>query len=134
MTEEEKIFARKIFDPRSQELRVMKHTAHLACQKYNTLDEFDPKRLSIIREFMGQIGKTYYFQGPIQFNYGCHTYIGENFFANFNLMVMDDARIYIGDNVCFGPCFFDGNNTPTDCTGTNGTGQGWTHNDGRVCR
>lgn len=103
MTEEEKIFARKMFDPRSQELRVIKHTAHLACQKYNTLDEFDPKRLSIIKEFIGQIGKTYYFQGPIQFNYGCHTYIGENFFANFNLMVMDDARIYIGDNVCFGP-------------------------------
>lgn len=103
MTEEEKIFARKMFDPRSQELRRIKHTAHLACQKYNTLDEFDPKRLSIIKEFIGQIGKTYYFQGPIQFNYGCHTYIGENFFANFNLMVMDDARIYIGDNVCFGP-------------------------------
>jgi len=57
----------------------------------------------IIKEFIGGIGKTYYFQGPIQFNYGCHTFIGENFFANFNLMVMDDTRIYIGDNVCFGP-------------------------------
>lgn len=103
MTEEEKIFARKMFDPRSQELRGIKHTAHLACQKYNALDEFDPARPSIIKEFIGKIGKTYYFQGPIQFNYGCHTYIGENFFANFNLMVMDDTRIYIGDNVCFGP-------------------------------
>lgn len=50
-----------------------------------------------------KIGKVYYFQGPIQFNYGSHTFIGENFFANFNLTVMDDARIYIGDNVCFGP-------------------------------
>ena len=99
MTEEEKIFAQKMFDPRSQELRVIKHTAHLACQKYNMLDEFDSKRSSIIKEFIGRIGKTYFFQGPIQFNYGCHTYIGENFFANFNLLVMDDARIYIGDCV-----------------------------------
>jgi maltose O-acetyltransferase len=103
MTEEEKIFARKMFDPRSQELRTIKHKAHSACQKYNALDEFDPVRQSIIQGFIGKIGKTFYFQGPIQFNYGCHTYIGENFFANFNLMVMDDARIYIGDNVCFGP-------------------------------
>ena len=103
MTEEEKIFAQKMFDPRSQELREIKHTAHLSCQKYNMLDEFDSKRSSIIKEFIGRIGKTYYFQGPIQFNYGCHTYIGENFFANFNLMVMDDACIYIGNNVCFGP-------------------------------
>lgn len=103
MTEEEKIFARRMFDPRSQELRKKKHVAHSACQKYNILNEFDPNRASIIKEFIGKIGKTYYFQGPIQFNYGCHTYIGENFFANFNLMVMDDARIYIGNNVCFGP-------------------------------
>jgi Acetyltransferase (isoleucine patch superfamily) len=103
MTEEEKIFARKMFDPRSQELRGIKHTAHLACQKYNILDELDPTRPSIIKEFIGKIGETYYFQGPIQFNYGCHTYIGENFFTNFNLTIMDDGRIYIGDNVCFGP-------------------------------
>ena len=67
------------------------------------MDEYDPDRLPIVKEFIGGIGKTYYFQGPIQFNYGSHTYIGENFFANFNLTVMDDARIYIGDNVCFGP-------------------------------
>lgn len=103
MTEEEKIFAGKMFDPRRQELRDRKHTAHSACLRYNQLDEYDPRRLPIIREFIGSIGKTYYFQGPIQFNYGCHTFIGENFFANFNLTVMDDARIFIGDNVCIGP-------------------------------
>ncbi len=103
MTEEEKIFAGKMFDPRSLELRNIKHQAHVACQKYNAMDEYDPDRMKIIRNIIGKIGKTFYFQGPIQFNYGSHTFIGENFFANFNLTVMDDARIYIGDNVCFGP-------------------------------
>lgn len=103
MTEEEKIFAGKMFDPRSKELRDLKHKSHSACQRFNMLDEYDPSRLAIIKEFIGSIGNTYYFQGPIQFNYGCHTFIGENFFANFNLMVMDDARIFIGNNVCFGP-------------------------------
>ena len=103
MTEEEKIFADYLFDPRRQELRDLKHRAHEACRRYNAMDEYDPARLPMIREFIGKIGKTYYFQGPIQFNYGCHTFIGENFFANFNLTVMDDARIYIGNHVCFGP-------------------------------
>lgn len=103
MTEEEKIFAGKMFDPRSKELRDIKHKAHLACQRFNAMNEYDPDRLPIIKEFIGGIGKTYYFQGPIQFNYGSHTTIGENFFANFGLTVMDDARITIGDNVCFGP-------------------------------
>lgn len=103
MNEEEKIYAGKMFDPRKKELKDIKHRAHEACRRYNSMDEYDEKRLPIIREFIGGIGKTYYFQGPVQFNYGSHTFIGENFFANFNLMVMDDARIYIGDNVCFGP-------------------------------
>ncbi len=103
MTEEEKIFAGLIFDPRKKELKDIKHKAHEACRRYNGMDEYDPDRLPIIKEIIGGIGKTYYFQGPVQFNYGSHTYIGENFFANFNLTVMDDARIYIGDNVCFGP-------------------------------
>ncbi len=103
MKEEEKIFAGYIFNNRVKELVDLKHKAHEACRRYNAMDEYDPARLPIIREFIGSIGKTYYFQGPVQFNYGSHTFIGENFFANFNLTVMDDARIYIGRNVCFGP-------------------------------
>ncbi|MFR7990924.1 MAG: sugar O-acetyltransferase [Anaerovoracaceae bacterium] len=103
MTEEEKIFAGMLFDPRKKELKDIKHKAHEACRRYNTLDEYDPERGAIIRSFIGGIGDTFYFQGPIQINYGSHTFIGENFFANFNLTIMDDARIYIGDDVCFGP-------------------------------
>jgi len=103
MTEEEKIFAGRLFDARCQELRDIKHKTHVLCQKYNALDEYDKTRLPIIKEFIGAIGEKYYFQGPIQFNYGCHTFIGNNFFANFNTTIMDDGRIYIGDNVMIGP-------------------------------
>ena len=108
MREEEKIFAGKMFDPRKQELKDIKHKAHELCRKYNAMDEYDPERLPLVKEFIGSIGKTYYFQGPIQFNYGSHTFIGENFFANFNLTVMDDARIYIGNNVKTGSYYRDG--------------------------
>ena len=103
MTEEEKIFAGKMFDPRKKELKDIKHKAHEACRRYNQMDEYDPDRLPIMKEILGSVGKTYYFQGPVQFNYGSHTFIGENFFANFNFTVMDDARVYIGDNVAIGP-------------------------------
>ena len=81
--EEERIFAGKLFDNRKKELRDIKHKAHILCQKYNSMDEYDKKRLPIIKEFIGKIG--------------------ENFFANFNLTVMDDGKIEIGDNVMFGP-------------------------------
>ena len=44
MTEEEKIFAGKMFDPRKQELKDLKHKAHEACRKFNMMDEYDPQR------------------------------------------------------------------------------------------
>ena len=103
MREEDKIFAGYMFDPRKQELKDIKHRAHEACRRFNSMDEYDPERSRVIGDILGGKGGVYYFQGPVQINYGCHTFIGENFFANFNLTVMDDARIYIGDNVCFGP-------------------------------
>lgn len=103
MREEEKIFAGKLFDARKKELKDIKHKAHECCRKFNQMDEYDEKRLPLIQEFIGKIGKNYYFQGPIQFNYGSHTFIGENFFANFNLTVMDDGKIFIGDHVMLGP-------------------------------
>lgn len=101
--EEDKIFKGKLFDARKKELKDIKYKAHKLCQKFNSMDEYDESRLKIIKEFIGSIGEKYYFQGPIQFNYGTHTYIGENFFANFNTVIMDDGKITIGDNVMFGP-------------------------------
>lgn len=101
--EEDKIFQGKLFDARKKELKDIKHKAHKLCQKFNSMDEYDESRLKIIKEFIGSIGEKYYFQGPIQFNYGTHTYIGENFFANFNTVIMDDGKITIGDNVMLGP-------------------------------
>lgn len=103
MTEEEKIFAGKMFDPRKQELKVIKHRAHSACLKFNQMDEFDEDRQQVIGDILGSKGRVCYFQGPVQINYGSHMHIGENFFANFNFTAMDDANIFIGDNVCFGP-------------------------------
>ena len=103
MREEEKIFAGKIFNAASPELRQIKHVAHAICQQYNALDEYDPLRAELIGQLLGKIGTPFRLQGPIQFNYGKHTFIGDNFLANFNLLVMDDARVYIGNNVAFGP-------------------------------
>ena len=79
MKEEEKIFAGYMFDPRKQELSEIKHKAHEACRQYNVLDEYDPRREEILRGMLGKVGQVFYFQGPVQFNYGSHTFIGENF-------------------------------------------------------
>ncbi len=102
-SEEAKIFAGRLFDAAMPELREKKHKAHMLCQRYNALDEYSGERQEILRELLGSMGKRCHMQGPIQINYGCHTFIGENFAANFNLTVMDDGRITIGNHVMLGP-------------------------------
>lgn len=93
--EEEKIFAGHVFCRLPERLLAIKHKAHTACQRFNAMDEYGPGRTEILAEILGSLGRHCRFQGPVQFNYGAHTFIGDNFFANFNLTVMDDARIFL---------------------------------------
>ena len=76
MKETEKIRAGLLFRPNSMELRDTKHKAHETCRLYNTLDEYDERGPALMRSILGKIGERFYFQSPVQFNYGLHTYIG----------------------------------------------------------
>ncbi len=103
MTEHEKIFAGKLFNARGAELKAVKHKAHNLCTEYNSLMEDDPRRAEILREMLGGMGENVTVQGPVQFNYGMHTKVGSNFFANYNFIVQDDGGVTIGDNFMAGP-------------------------------
>ena len=103
MTEHEKIFEGKMFSPRSDELRAVKHKAHNLCTEYNMLTEDNPRRAEINQEMLSSRGEGVNFQGPVQFNYGMHTKVGSNFFANYNFTVQDDGGVTIGDNFMAGP-------------------------------
>lgn len=102
-SEEAKIFEGRLFDAAMPELRAKKHKAHTLCQRYNALDEYSGERQEILRDLLGGMGERCHVQGPMQFNYGCHTTLGDYFAANFNLTVMDDGRVTIGNHVMIGP-------------------------------
>ena len=103
MQEEEKTFARNLLNKQCEELKTIKKRMHEINRQVNQLPEWDPEREELLRGAFAEIGKTFHFVGPVHINYGTHTYIGDNFFANFNFTVMDDARVFIGDNVAIGP-------------------------------
>lgn len=104
MTEEEKIFAGQLFDPKCRELGEIKRVSHVLCSKYNQSSEDDKElRAEITKKILKKCGENVYFQGPIFFNYGCHTSIGNKFFANYNFCVLDDAPVTFGDNAMIGP-------------------------------
>ena len=92
----------KIYDPNDEELLLLRKRAHDLCREYNTLSEDDPRRNQILLEMGMKLGEGVYLQGPIQFDYGCFTSIGDGSFANFNLTVLDVCPVEIGKNVFMG--------------------------------
>ena len=103
MTEKEKMLAGKTYDPSEPELVGLRQKAHRLCLEYNQLPETDKKRDELMRELGVAGGENAYFQGPVQFDYGCFTTVGEGFYANFNFTCVDCCPVTIGDNVFVGP-------------------------------
>lgn len=104
MTEEQRIFAGKLFASEVPELVEKKTRAHRLSQQFNALPETDEQqRQVILTQLLGAVGEGTRMLGPIHFHYGCHTRIGSGCFMNFNFTVQDDACVTIGDHCNFGP-------------------------------
>lgn len=102
MTEKEKMISGTIYDPSDKELAALRAKAHDLCREYNALSETDEERSEILKQ-LGIVGKSFYLQGPVQFDYGCFTTLGANFYANFNFTCVDCCPVNVGDNVFVGP-------------------------------
>ncbi len=61
------------------------------------------KRREILDKFLGGAGENLYLEPPFHANWGMNTYFGDNCYANFNLTLVDDGEIRIGNNVMFAP-------------------------------
>ena len=93
----------KLYDPNADGFPEMRAKAHDLCRESNALSERDERREEILRELLPKAGSGVYLQGPVQFDYGFLTEIGENTYANFNFTCIDCAPVKIGANVFFGP-------------------------------
>lgn len=61
------------------------------------------RRRDILRQLLAEVGENCYVEPPLHANWGCHTHFGSNVYANFNLTLVDDTDIFVGNNVMFGP-------------------------------
>lgn len=104
MTEREKMLKGKIYDPFTESLPEERTKAHRLCQLYNdTLETDAEKRKVILDELIPNRAGNVYLQGPIYFDFGTNTVIGEGSYANFNLTVLDICPVTIGRCVFIGP-------------------------------
>ncbi|MDY0214333.1 MAG: sugar O-acetyltransferase [Bacilli bacterium] len=80
-------------------------------QKLNKLYDFNQtrpiemdKRNKLLKEMFAEIGENCYIEPPLHSNFGGgHVHFGNNIYANFNLTLVDDTHIYVGDYTMFGP-------------------------------
>lgn len=61
------------------------------------------RRVELLNKLLANMGENCYIEPPLHANWGCHTHLGNNVYANFNLTLVDDTDIYIGDSVMLGP-------------------------------
>ena len=62
------------------------------------------KRTALLKEMFAEIGSGCYIEPPLHANWGGrHVHFGNNVYANFNLTLVDDTHIYVGDCTMLGP-------------------------------
>ena len=73
-------------------------------RRFNDCDPADTETMdALLRDLFGSAGEGLYVNQPLHVDYGCNIRLGRNVFINFNLTVLDEAIVTIGDHVFIGP-------------------------------
>ena len=108
MLEKEKMLNGEMYNPLDDELINERVKCKLLCQKYNNLayDNIE-ERQPLIKQILGKVGEKYFIEQPFICDYGYNIEIGENFYSNHNLTILDCSNVIFGNNVFIGPnCSF----------------------------
>lgn len=101
----EKMHSGELYLPTDDELITEQAECLEKLYDYNaTRPSENKKRESLLQEMFAEIGDGCYIEPPFHANWGGrHVHFGNNIYANFNLTLVDDTHIYVGDCTMFGP-------------------------------
>lgn len=117
MTEKEKMRAQMLYDANyDQTLLEERDKAKDLCHQYNQLRPSDrASQQEVLKKLLGKTGENFILTAPFWCDYGYNIELGENFYANHNLVILDGAKVTFGDNVFIGPdCGFHTAGHPID--------------------
>lgn len=105
MTEKEKMRSGDLYLPNGNEIMNEQFQCLEKLYDYNmTRPTEQKKRAEMLKEMFAEIGDDCYIEPPLHANWGGHhVHFGKNVYANFNLTLVDDTDIYVGDYTMFGP-------------------------------
>ena len=103
-SEFDKMVSGEMYNPNDERLVNERKIAKELCFEYNNTNPSDDKnRKKIIGKLIGKVGQVYTFEPNFYCDYGYNIEIGENFYSNHNLVILDPAPVKFGDNVLIGP-------------------------------
>lgn len=105
MTQKERMEKGLVYDATVNDIMSEQVTYLDAMYRFNLTAPTElEKREALLKEMLGSVGEGCYIEPPFHANWGGkNVHFGNFVYANFNLTVVDDANIYVGDNVMFGP-------------------------------
>lgn len=116
-TEKDKMLRGEIYDANyDPQLIEERMKCKKLCRAYNDLqpDMLD-ERKSLLKTLIGKTGNEFCIEQPFYCDYGYNITLGENFYSNVNLVILDGARVTFGDNVFIAPnCGFHTAGHPLD--------------------
>ena len=116
MTEKEKQQAGELYNGNDPELVAERVTAKKLCAEYNAVTyNDDQKKNRLLDRLLTFRGENTWIEANFFCDYGYNIIIGDNFYANHNLVILDCAEITFGDNIFIGPnCGFYAAGHPID--------------------
>lgn len=105
MSEKDKMLAGEIYDANyDKELIYERIKAKDLCYEYNNLKPSNIKeREKILKNILGKVKENYIIEQPFICDYGYNIEIGENFYSNHNLVILDANKVTFGNNVFIAP-------------------------------
>lgn len=102
---QEKMHSGEIYDPNDEcILQVQMECLELLYEYNQTRPHDQQRRQELLHRMFAEIGENCYIEPPFHANWGGHhVHFGKNVYANFNLTLVDDTHIFVGDYTLFGP-------------------------------
>jgi maltose O-acetyltransferase len=103
-SEKQKMLEGELYEPWDEELMKERERARYLVRQFNstTETEFD-KRVELIKQMFGSAGEKVYMEPNFRCDYGYNIHVDDNFFANFDCVILDVCEVRFGDNCMLAP-------------------------------
>lgn len=103
-SEKEKMLAGELYLAFGEELLAERQRAKALCRRFNsTTEEQMPEREALLRELLGSVGAGPFIEPNFRCDYGYNIHLGDHFYANYDLVILDVGEVRIGHNCLIGP-------------------------------